>query len=234
MQPDGKFPGVLPGGLSSSNWFDIIRHMHAKNPFLTDWHQLAQMFCCVLMAGLLTGCVFSRTSVQMALAPRVDQPLREPVKASLEVAPVKDSRPVKDGSVLIHKSNQYGTTSGAYITEKPVAEIFADGLNAALRQNGFETTNATQYVLKSEIQSFDLKAIAGFWTGTLISKLSIRFELTSRATRLPVWHETYNGQDSAEAAWGTGQFVADAFSRAAEDVIRQLVSDQTFRNYFEP
>jgi hypothetical protein len=186
------------------------------------------------MAGLLTGCAFSRTPVQMTLAPKVDQPLRDPVKGSLEVAPVKDSRSVKDGSVLIHKANQYGTTSGAYVTQKPVAEIFADGLKAALQQNGFENTNAAQYILKSEIQSCNYEAIAGFWKGTLITKLTVRFELMSQATKLPVWHETYNGEDRLEASWGTGQLITDAFSRSAEDVIRQLISDRTFRSYFEP
>jgi hypothetical protein len=193
-----------------------------------------QLLGCVLLAGLLTGCAFSRTTIQMSLAPAVDEPLKESGKASLDVSPVKDSRSVKDGMVLIHKKNGYGmTTSGAYVTEKPIAEIFQDGLNAALEKNGFTATNATRYVLESEIQTIDYDTIAGFWKGTLISKLTVRFELTNPTAKLPLWHETYIGQDSSEASWGTGQFVADCFSRASEDVIRQLVSDKTFRSYFE-
>ena len=208
--------------------------METKHAYSSVSVLCLQLLGGILLAGLLTGCAFSRTTIQMSVAPKVDEPVKEPVKASLEVATVKDSRSVADGSVLIHKKNGYGmTTSGAYVTEKPIAEIIQDGLNAALRQNGFETTNGTHYVLQGEIQNCDYQAIAGLWTGTLISKLTVRFELTSPATKLPVWHETYNGQDSSQSSWGTGQFVADSFSRAAEDVIRQLIQDRTFRSYFE-
>ncbi len=185
------------------------------------------------MGSLLTGCAWTKTPVQMTLSPRLNQPLREPVKAALEIAPVKDARPVKDASVLIQKQNAYGKTTGAYVTEKPVAEIFGNGLKSALVQNGFETANGTKYALETEIQGFDYEIIAGFWEGTFISKVTVRFELVNQATKLPAWHDTYIGRDRAQSAMGTGQFVADSFSKASEDVIRQLVSDPAFRSYFE-
>jgi len=195
---------------------------------------MIQLLGCMVMMGLVTGCAFTRTPVTMTLAPTVDRPVQEPARASLEVEAVQDSRLVKDGTVLIHKKNGYGqTTSGAYVTEKTIAEIFQDGLNTALQKNGFETTNGTHYVLHSEIQSSDYDVMAGFWKGTLITKLTVRFEMSAGATNLPVWHETYKGQDSCESTWGSGQFVANCFTRASEDVIRQLVSDRIFRSYFE-
>jgi len=191
-------------------------------------------FCCaLLLAGLLSGCAWTQTPVQMSLAPRVNQPVRKPLKAALEVAPVKDTRPVDNPSVLIQKQNAYGKTTGAYVTPKPVAEIFRDGLETALKQNGFETTNGTPYVLESTIQGYDYDTIAGFWQGTFIAKVTVRFELMNQTNDMPVWHDTYIGQDRAQAAIGTGQFVSDSFTRASDEVIRQLVADPTFRSFFE-
>jgi len=196
--------------------------------------QVFQFLGGILMAGLLTGCAWTQTPVNMTLVPKIDQPLKDSSKAALKVAPVADTRSVADKSVLIQKQNAYGNTTGAYVTQKPVAEIFSDGLKTALKQGGFETTNGTQYVLGSTIQGFDTQIIEGFWQGTLIAKVTVRFELVNQTNQLPVWHDTYTGQNRVQAAFGTGQLVADSFSRASEDVIQQLINDRTFRSYFSP
>jgi len=186
------------------------------------------------MGGLLTGCAFSRTPVKVGFTPRVDQPLAAARKAALEVGPVKDSRLVLDQYVLIQKANAYGTTSGAYVTEKPVAEIFRDGLTAALQQNGFETANTNRYVLRSDLQNFGLGAIQNvFSPATIKSWLTVRFELVDQTTLQPVWHETYEGQDTTQASWETGEFIAQEFSKVADVVVSQLISDRSFRAFFE-
>jgi hypothetical protein len=195
-----------------------------------------QFLGCVLMAGLLTGCAFSRTSVQVNLAPRVDQPLRVEQKASLEVGDIKDSRLVTDNFVLLQKANAYGPTEGAFVADKPVAEIFRNGLAATLQQNGFMTTNGTRYELRGEIQSFGCGAIQRFFSASTVKTwLTVRFELVDKSTGLPVWHDTYNGQDTEPGSGGIGAggFIGSVFSKVSEDVIRQLVSDRTFRSYFE-
>jgi hypothetical protein len=198
--------------------------------------RLVQCFGCVLMVGLLTGCAFTRTPVQVNLAPRVDQPLKVGQKASLEVGEVRDSRLVTDQFVLLQKANGYGPTDGAYITDKPVAEIFRNGLAATLRQNGFMTTNGTSYELRGNIQSFGFGVIQrAFSSPTAKSWLTVRFELVDKSTGLPIWHDAYDGQDTEPGPTGfdNGTFIATVFSKVSEDVIRQLVSDRAFRSYFE-
>ncbi len=208
----------------------------------SEWFQkspgglLVQFLCCVLMGGVLTGCAFSRTPVQVNLAPWVDQPLKVGLKASLEVGEVRDSRLVTDQFVLFQKANGYGPTDGAYITDKPVAEIFRNGLAATLRQNGFMTTNGTSYELRGNIQSFGCGVIQRAFSASMAkSWLTVRFELVDKSTGLPVWHDTYDGQDTEQGPSGfeEGTFIATVFSKVSEDVIRQLVSDRAFRNYFE-
>jgi hypothetical protein len=190
---------------------------------------------CFLTIMLLTGCASSRTPVQLTVDSRVNQPLKEPLKAYLEVETVKDSRPVTDEFVLMQQSNIYGPTTGGYITEKTVAKIFGDGLNAALRQNGFETTNAIHYLLQSEIQSFDYEPISGIWAGRFTSYLFlyVHFELVNQSTRQLIWQKTYVGRDLERKTIRSGQLFAQGFSEASEDILQQLVSDQKFRIYFE-
>ena len=222
--------------MALTNWepFDIRESMISKFSEKPGRGWLVQFCYCILAGSLLTGCAWTKTPVQMTLAPKMNQPSKESPKAALKVAPVADNRPVADKTVLIQKQNAYGNTTGAYVTQKPVAEIFCDGLETALKQSGLETTNGTQYVLESKIQGFDYQTIEGFWQGTLIAKVTVRFDLVNQTNQLPVWHDTYIGQDRAQSALGTGQFVADSFSRASEDVIQQLLTDPMFRSYFWP
>ena len=220
--------------LSNQRLFDICETMKSGTSEKSGRRLLVQFFGCLLAGSLLTGCAWTRTPVEMSLAPKVNQPVKQPEKATLTVAPVKDTRPVKDGLVLMQKQNEYGNTTGAYVTTNPVAEIFGDGLEATLKQNGFESANGMPYVLESTIQGFDYQTIAGFWQATFIPKVTVRFELVNQTNQLPVWHDTFIGQDRAQTPIGTGQFVADSFSRACDDVIQQLVSDPEFRSYFEP
>jgi hypothetical protein len=199
---------------------------------------LVQCLCCILTGSLLTGCAFSRTPVKLTFSPSVTQPLNSTRKGSLEVGEVKDTRLVKDPLVLMQKANAYGATSGAYVTEVPVATIFRDGLKMALEQNGFTGTNTVHYELLTELQNFDIGFIQNglFSSPTLKPWLEARFELVDKATGQPVWHDTYTGQITEQgSAWNGagGDTIAKAFSLASQEVVKQLIADKTFRNYFE-
>jgi hypothetical protein len=131
--------------------------MHTKSPYPKGWRQLAQLSGCVLTAGLLSGCTISVenrlpevTTVEVPLAPKVNEPLKEPVKASLDLAPARDTQWTEDKCSLVHLED----AKRSYVAKKPLAEIFQDGLSNALRQNGFMSTNRSRYVLHTELQAF--------------------------------------------------------------------------------
>jgi hypothetical protein len=195
-----------------------------------------RFFIGILLAGLLTGCVFKRTPVQLTLAPKVNQPLASEPKASLQLGRFNDSRLVTDEFVLLQKENGYGTTEGAYVTEKPVAEILRDGLMMALEQNGFRITNRAQFELRGDIHSSGAVIIQGVVVNQQIKFwLTARFDLVDPATGLTVWHDTYTGQDTAtNLSIISKRFIVPACSNMLENAIGQLVSDRTFRSYFEP
>jgi hypothetical protein len=123
--------------------------------------------------------------------------------------------------------------SGAYVTQEPVADIFKAGLLSCLKTNGFlVASNDSPYALDADIQDFDHDVINGLWKTTVKPKLTVRFELVDKTSGISVWRDTFTGRDTMETAWGGEQFLVDTFDRAANDVVRQLISDKTFRSYF--
>jgi len=187
---------------------------------------------CTLCATL-TGCALTRTETPVAFVPKVNEPLRAERKSSVTAGEIKDSRPVHDGNVLIHKQNEYGTASGAYVTKPAVAEILKNGVADALKQNGFIGADAGKYELRGDIQEFTFDGIGGFWQATVKPKLVVRFELVEKATDHPVWHDTFNGRTTGKTAWGNKEFVGQMFSESADDLVKQLISDKSFREFFE-
>ena len=191
---------------------------------------------CFMLAGLLTGCVFQRKTAPLsALAPQAGQPLKAGAGASLSIGDIKDTRLVTDGFVLMQDENAYGLTEGAFVTEKPVAEIFRDGLRGALEQNGFRITQPAQYELRGNLQSSGISVVQGFLANREIKFwLTARFDLVDPLTGRTVWHDTYTGQDTAtNLTWLRMKFIVPACSNMLVNTIGQLVSDRTFRSYFE-
>jgi ABC-type uncharacterized transport system auxiliary subunit len=191
------------------------------------------LFACAAMAVVATGCAFSRTETPVTFAPKINQPLKAERKNSVTVGAFKDSRAVKDGNVLIHKQNEYGTTSGAYVTKTPVTDILKSGIADAFQQNGFTSSAADKYELRGDLQEFTLEGVGGFWKATVKPKLAVRFELVDKATDQPVWHDTLIGHTTGQTAWGDKEFLGKMFSESADDLVTQLISDKTFRNFFE-
>ncbi len=193
---------------------------------------LVHSAACLLAGITLTGCAFSRTTVKIPPAVVPEEPLPPSPKATLQVGMVKDSRLVADPMVLLHKANEYGTTSGAYVTEKPVADIFRDALTDALQKSGFVSSNAP-YELRSDIQSFGIGVIQKMFSAATIKPfMTVRFELVDRNTGQSVWHDTYESQDTSKASWGVGEWVAESFSKVSAKAIQALLADQTFRAHF--
>jgi hypothetical protein len=188
---------------------------------------------CGIICLLATGCAFTRTETDVHFSPIITDSLGAQKKASLTVAEIKDSRSVEDKFVIMHKANQYGTTSGAYVTKTPVSDILRDGLIEALQQNGFINTNTNQYELRADMQEFSGDAIEGFWKATVKSKLTVRFELVDKSSGKTVWHDTFIGLATNKTAWGDRNFVAKIFSDSANDLVQQLLADKEFRGFFE-
>ncbi len=168
----------------------------------------------------------------MQLTPTASSPLDKTPAVELRVGEVKDTRPVKDGFVLSQKYNGYGQrTSGAYVAQEPVAQIFKQSLFSVLEKNGFITTGATNRLeLRADIQEFSHDIMAGFLKATVQPKLIVRFELVETDSGRSVWHDTLIGRETLQTSWGTGAFLVETFNKAADDIFKQLISNTNFRN----
>jgi hypothetical protein len=234
--------------------------MLANNTQRWNWHQPVLLVCHLLLAGLLTGCVASRYRMTLTLEPSVQDPLPGEPRASLALGRFKDSRSDAAWYLLLYKPNTPNLlkpTERAYLKTNSVAGVLRDGVVEALGQNGFRTfpipatvsTNAAAavgetndfqtnqvmyYLLCGDIQSDGCRNIQRLFAHSVIKTwLTVRFDLVNKATGLTAWHDTYTGQTTM-TNYNGGEFLAIAFAAASDDVIRQLVSDRTFRSYFEP
>jgi uncharacterized lipoprotein YajG len=182
---------------------------------------------------LATGCALTNSSLPITLAPTVNQPLGS-ATGSLKVEEVKDERTVSDKAVVVQKVNSYGQRMrGAYVAQKPVGDIFRDALTSALEQNKFPLNPNGTMSLNTTIEDVDFQVLTGFWTATVEPKFRVKFSLIDQTSNKVLWKEMYTGKVQRKTAWGTASFVGEIVSAAAEDAIRQLVEDKTFRALFE-
>ncbi|HTY86813.1 MAG TPA: hypothetical protein VMB80_05050 [Candidatus Acidoferrum sp.] len=212
------------------------------------------------LAALLTGCVASSYRMTLALEPSVQDPLRGVPKASVALGRFRDSRTDAAWYVLLYKPNAPNflkPTELAWLKTNSVAGVLRDGAAEALGQNGFKTIGGpsdtfhngltaaiersefkadpvASYLLCGDIKSAGCRNIQRLFAHSIIKTwLTVRFDLVNQADRLTVWHDTYTGQTTMTNHSG-GEFLAIAFAAASDDVMRQLVTDRTFRSYFEP
>ena len=187
-----------------------------------------------MVLALTSGCAFSTTKTQVNFSPSYAQPLASSGQPAVDVAEFKDSRPVNEPTVLLHKANAYGPTSGAFVAQRAVGEILRDGVIDGLKKNRFEVMpGSAKYELRGDVQEFNFDSISGVWTAKVKPRLQVRFELIDKTSGTSVWRDTFIGRGNVESAWGSSEMVARLFTLGAEDVVRQLISDPTFRRFFE-
>jgi hypothetical protein len=181
----------------------------------------------LLAIPLLMGCAFSRTEMKVNYAFAGQAAGAGFRNASLAVGRFDDRRGETDPRFLVHKRNQYGTTSGGYLAEKPVAEIVAEGVRQALERAGY-AVNEGNLELGGAIESFRSDAEMGFWTGTLKTELAIKFVLRDKSKGRSLWNETFTGRGRAEAAFGGTDTVRQVFVQALDDALSQLAASDAF------
>lgn len=184
---------------------------------------------------LLSGCAWTKTPANISLSPKQSVPLNSPAKATLRVTEVKDTRSISDPTVIVQKRNAYGKTTGAYVAERPVKEIFHAALEATLRTNAFNLSSAnSDYELKAEIKGIEDDFIqTGLFTAEGIFTVTVRFELLETSSGNLVWHDTLSGKAKETTSSGSVAFIKRNVEAAADDVIRQLIADKQLRRSFQ-
>jgi hypothetical protein len=223
----------------------------------TILHRAGLTLACCVLALAVTGCNFSRTKTNVVFAPAFSQPLVGTPKAGLVVGEVKDSRTVKDKDKDVLAFKRTGafaggmTTSGGYVTPRPMADLVHDRLGDALQRNGF-MSGTTKYELRGDIQQFGFHygnvdeiitahgaqfvGILGmeFYKANACEIMTVRFDLYDKTTGQSVWNGTYTGVGPNVDRGGIrSKALANMFAKATDDLVKQLVTDKAFRSYLE-
>ena len=188
----------------------------------------------VALALVLSGCAWTKTPVNITLTPGINQLLDASAKSTLRIGEIKDERFASDPRVVWQKANAYGKTTGAYVAQVPMAELLREALEKALLRNEFKVaTNGAVYELGMRIQESRQETIQmGLISSKATVALSVRFELLEAATGKSVWRDTFIGRSEDKLGMSVVAFVERNFKAAAEDVLRQLIVDKSFRQNF--
>jgi ABC-type uncharacterized transport system auxiliary subunit len=191
------------------------------------------VFTIVLSASLLGGCAMTEQSVVVDYSPgtSISRPSADSVAGRVLVGRIEDKRGLANPNIILHKENLYGDTmSGAYLAEKPVAEIVRGGLAYAFGSPVDGTGTDRRFELYGSLLDFDYETISGFWTARLNSKMSVQLYLREVSTKNVVWNETFIGRGHVEKFSGSADAVDKMLSAALDDLIPQVQQSESLNS----
>jgi hypothetical protein len=181
----------------------------------------------VLLFGL-TGCAFTSGVVKLNYQTPIGLPHGQ---GDLAVGKIADERG-REPCLLMNKINAYGQkTSGAYLAEKPIAEIIEDSVRRGLSSAGYRVDNPdAPKLLNGRVMTLDFEPIMGMFTTTLNAKIVVEFTLMDRQTQQPVWKEIVTGLGSQKSGSIFGEdYIRPAFKQAMDDLLRKLIGSDSFK-----
>ncbi|SDE53619.1 hypothetical protein [Riemerella columbipharyngis] len=114
--------------------------------------------------------------------------------------------------------------SGAYVAEKPVAEILTEAIKKGFKEKNISVGNNNDYILKSELEKLDYEAISGFSTVQLIPQITVKFQLVDKDGKV-VWTDIITGKANTKSI-KFEKFLPPAI----DNLIEQLVNNPEFLN----
>ncbi|MGV4413294.1 hypothetical protein [Chryseobacterium sp. T1] len=174
----------------------------------------------------LTSCALSNSAKQINYQSNMKIDNKLSSSKTVQIEAMKDARGYQDEKVIFYKKNMYNQTmSGAYMAEKPVAEILTEAIKNGFKEKNIPVNNVTNdYILKSELAKLDYEAISGFSTVQLIPQITVKFQLIDKSGRV-VWTDLITGKANTKGA-KFEKFLPPAI----DNLVEQLVNNQDFIN----
>lgn len=181
------------------------------------------------MSFILSGCAFTVHDVNVGHSydRAIERPLSEVTTASIQVGEIQDKRlGSTNPRMIFQQTNMNGQrTSGGWQAEKPVADIISDSLRDALQKAQANITDSGgSLVIEGELVDLDYQVIAGMWSGTLNSQMTVRLQLKRSADGMILWRDTLIAKDSRKAFK-----VDEVFRSLLDDLATQMLQDEYFR-----
>jgi len=183
-----------------------------------------------LLAVATSGCAFTKTPVNLDFHPH---PTAEKVSVDkvLVVQPLQDQRGI-DSRVLSYKATGYGTkTTGAFVTEKPLADIVTDAVRDTLKELNYKTdAGQGDLILSGELLRLDSTVLMGFWSGEMDCTIQVNLRLTDGKSGKPIWNELFTGFNKKTGLQMDHEgHRKDTTEAALADLTGKLAASESFR-----
>ncbi|HVU28660.1 MAG TPA: hypothetical protein VHG71_13125 [Verrucomicrobiae bacterium] len=142
--------------------------------------------------GLFTsGCAFTKSTVVIDFKPHPEAN-KVNISQSIMVTQLQDQRGT-DPNLLANKGIEI-KTSGAYVTEKPIATIVTDAIKETLVVLNYKVTAGNgDLILSGDLLRLDSTPLEGFWSGELDCTIQVSLKLQEKETGKQIWSEVFTG-----------------------------------------
>jgi hypothetical protein len=187
----------------------------------------------VCLVGILGGCAFSTTQLKLDYTPPHYSKITE-APATIEVRQLKDIRGV-DPNLIAHKANQYGKTTGKYVSEKQLSVILTEALRKLLSDLNYKVADGSgEIVLTGEILKFEQNILMGFWTGQLEGNVQVNLRLLNAKSNTILWNEIISGHTNKSGiVSGTDDIRKEVAKMTFDSLMTNIANSPTFKAAIE-
>jgi hypothetical protein len=187
----------------------------------------------VLILGILSGCAFTTTEIKIDYSPSQYTKITE-AKKTIEVKPFKDTRGV-DPNLIAQKYNQYGKTTGKYVSDRVVADIVTDAVKNLLSNLNYRLLKEkADLILSGEIIKCDQTVLMGFWSGQIEGNIQVNLRLIDAKGDNILWNEIMSGYGKKTGLQiVTASAYKEVFEKTLDNLMTNIANSTTFKAVVE-
>jgi curli biogenesis system outer membrane secretion channel CsgG len=138
-------------------------------------------------------------------------------------------------NLIANKQNQYGKTTGKYVSDKEISAILTEALRNMLSDLNYKVAEGGgEIILTGEILKFEQNILQGFWSGQLEGNVQVNLRLLNTRTNTILWNEIISGRGNMSGI----QFVTDdkrkeVTKKTFDSLMTNIANSPTFKTAIE-
>jgi len=195
------------------------------------WNGQMKLSKCLQLTGFLLamaffagGCALTKDYVVLSYDPQTNvEKIKEAdtVKVKVEIS---DVRVIRDR--VSNKINSYGMDMAPIIAQNDVAETLQKGIEAELKNRGFELADGSVLVL-AELSKYYNSFKTGFWSGSAVAEVVMNVQV-KKSDKSILYSKMIAGENSHTVQLASGKNAKIVLDAALKDAISKLFSDTSF------
>ncbi len=185
----------------------------------------------LLALSFLSGCAF--TVHDLPVNYEYTKAIDLPHKANypeINITDVVDVRTVANPRMIMNQQNGYGqTTTGGWQAEKELSLIIKDALVQGVKQAKLDQFSGRKVQLSGELVDVTSNIVAGWTSGTINMKVSVKLTARDVGTGKILWKDTMFGDGTSSKKSAIKPLLVEAFSNSLDDLVDNLFSDEYFQ-----